>query len=770
MPDGTLPVVLRILGRAGLGLPPEPGGRTTHVGVIALHAHQTEAVERLLPLLRQHGGALLADDVGLGKTYVALAIAQRYEHTSVLAPAGLVPMWRDAEQRAFGERRLTVHSLHQFSRAHGPVQPPGHTRRLVIVDEAHHLRTPTTKRYASVAAWCRRAHVLLLSASPVVNRVSDLAQLFALFLGARAHTLSPLELHRLTVRRSARALPTAISAPRLIVHAPLVVPDAPSVTRALARLPPPVATRDGVAAGALVTVGLIRAWCSSAAACLALLRRRRQRTDVLDDILAHDRWPSRDELRTWTITDDAVQLGFTSLLVEEPSGETAPGGRGRAISRARDQLASHREALAALDGLVRAVADPVDRARVDALRHIGGTHRGVTVIAFSQFSDTVRALGQQMRWEAGVATLTSRGGRVAGGPMTRLELLRRVAPHAHGVVAPPFHERIRLLLTTDLLAEGVNLQDAGVVVHLDQPWTPTAIAQREGRITRLGSQHAEVHAYTLRPPGGGAALLAIAARLRRKARAAMVALAPDATPAPVLHLVTDANTTSPLQTELRQWASIESGMVALRDGARTVALHGVPRAGWLAAVCDGTDWSLWGGWFTGRDRRTRASRDPRMLRAIVEHVQVVLRVPDARTTRDAANAAFAHAERTVRLALRRQRVRARTHAVVDVLQSPPHLAARLLRDVTSHASLRDRLTLAPLVAEAARTLRALRGAGEERALTELLAPAVAPAPGAPVAHIASWLRAVIALGAGAEATATAAAPEPQVPTLLLLLP
>jgi len=770
MRDDALSAVLRTLGRAGLGLAAAPAASTTHAGTIALHPHQTDAVERLHPLLHRHGGALLADDVGLGKTYVALAIAQGYAQTSVLAPAGLVPMWRDAEQRAFGQRRLAVHSLHQFSRTRIPERAPGDAPRLVIVDEAHHLRTPNTKRYASIAAWCRRAHVLLLSASPVVNRVADLAHLFALFLGARAHGLSPIERHRLIVRRTTRELPTAIATPRLITHAPLVVPDAPSVTRALARLPPPVATRDGVAAGALVTIGLIRAWCSSAAACLALLRRRRQRADVLDDLLAQDRWPSRDELRAWTITEEAVQLGFTSLLVEAPAPDASHAARGLAIRRAREQLAQHRDALVTLDGLVRAVAEPVDRARVDALRRIGGTHRRMTVIAFSQFTETVQAFGRQMRWEAGVATLTARGGRVAGGPMSRLELLQRVAPRAHGVSEPPLHERIRLLLTTDLLAEGVNLQDAGVIVHLDQPWTPAAIAQREGRISRLGSVHAEVHAYTLRPPGGGAALLAIAARLRRKARAAMVVLTPDATPAPALQLVVGTEPPSALQHRLQQWAAIEPAVTARHETARTVILHEAPRAGWLAAVFDGLAWSLCGGWFTGRDRRTRASRDPRLLRALVEQAHTLLPTHVASGTRRVTPDALSQAERTVRMVLRRQRVRARTHAVIDVLQSPPHLAARLLRDLTAQAALRDRLALAPLVAHAARALRTLRGAGEERALAALLAPTVAPAPGAPVDRVAAWLHEVIALGNGAAPTDSSAPHEPRAPTVLLLLP
>jgi len=786
VPEEPLQAVLRALGRAGLGLPPEPGVSAALAGTLPLHPHQREAVERLRPLLARHGGALLADAVGLGKTYVALAIAQDYDAAHVIAPAGLVSMWRDAVQRAFGSRRIAVQSLHRFSRAHVAPRDAESHRQLVIVDEAHHLRTPRTRRYAAVAEWCRRAHVLLLSASPVYNRVADLAHLFALFLGARAHTLTATELHRLTVRRTAEELSTPVSTPRLITHTPLAVPDAPSVTRALACIPPPIATRDGVAAGALVTLGLVRAWCSSAVACLALLRRRRQRADVLDDLLALGRWPSRDELRSWTITDDAVQLGFTSLLVADPALDPDHAGRRTSIADARAHLARHRGALVVLDTAVRTVAERVDRARVDHLRQLRGRHRGLTLIAFSQYAETVQGLGRQLRWEAGVATLTARGGRVAGGPISRTDLLRRVAPHAHGVAAPPAHERVRLLLTTDLLAEGVNLQDAGVVVHLDQPWTPAALVQREGRITRLGSQHPIVHAYTMRPPGGGAALLAIAARLQRKARAAMVVLAPDVPSSPTLQLVPRTDAISPLQQRLQEWATAAPASAsesAPADAASpAVVLQHAGRSAWLAAAHDGAEWYLCGGWFVGRDRRTRVSRDPRVLRSIVEQVVLALASraaahasssarhgPASTPPADASSHARA-AERTVRAVLRRQRRRAGTRAVVDVLQSPAHLAARRLRELTAQATLRDRLLLAPLVAEAARSLRTVRGIGDERALADLLAPAVAPTAGASVASVQRWLQSVIALGSGARPDVGSTGHPAGTAALLLLLP
>ena len=64
---------------------------------------------------------------------------------------------------------------------------PASTAGLVIIDESHHFRNPLTRRYASVAPWLLGRPVLLLSATPVVNRLDDLAH--QLLLGVRDDAL-----------------------------------------------------------------------------------------------------------------------------------------------------------------------------------------------------------------------------------------------------------------------------------------------------------------------------------------------------------------------------------------------------------------------------------------------------------------------------------------------------------------------------------------------------------------------------------------------------
>ncbi|MGW4888164.1 SNF2-related protein [Streptomyces graminearus] len=77
-----------------------------------------------------------------------------------------------------------------------------------------------------------------------------------------------------------------------------------------------------------------------------------------------------------------------------------------------------------------------------------------------------------------------------------------------------------LLITTDMLAEGVNLQQASCVIHYDLPWNPKILEQRLGRIDRLGCPHPQVTSYTILPDIGLDLVLRLVDRLMAKTRVA----------------------------------------------------------------------------------------------------------------------------------------------------------------------------------------------------------------------------------------------------------
>jgi superfamily II DNA or RNA helicase len=467
------------------------------LGSVVLRPDQIDTVRRVRAMLRREGGCLLADDVGTGKTYVALAVARGWPRALVVTPASLRSTWEGAMRRAAASCATTTHE--SLSRGTMPASPFDG----IIVDESHRFR-PTSNRHAELARLAARTPLLLLSATPLQNRASELAAQIALFIGEAAYALEPAALTRWIVRATAdvdRALPTVVP-PRW------VQPDVDDgdVLEALLALPPPPRAADAGDGGALLLLSLVRAWASSRAALLATIRRRRRTLVALEQCHAEGRVPTRRELASWR-GGDAVQLGFPTML----AATSADGG---SAERHAPAIESERRALDAVVHAIARAADP-DAARARSLRALCARHRDVAVLAFSEFASTVRAYFAAMRAERGVAMLTANEARIASGRVSRRELLARFAPHAQGVPVPHPRERVTLLLATDLLSEGVNLQDAAVVVHLDLPWNPARLAQRLGRIRRPGGA-SEVASFLMAPPARSALLLRAELRLRDK--------------------------------------------------------------------------------------------------------------------------------------------------------------------------------------------------------------------------------------------------------------
>ncbi|MCZ0730642.1 helicase-related protein [Mycolicibacterium iranicum] len=73
-----------------------------------------------------------------------------------------------------------------------------------------------------------------------------------------------------------------------------------------------------------------------------------------------------------------------------------------------------------------------------------------------------------------------------------------------------------ILFSTDVLAEGVNLQQAGQMINYDLPWNPMRIVQRHGRVDRIGSKHDYVYLGLFFPAARLDALLELEARLEAK--------------------------------------------------------------------------------------------------------------------------------------------------------------------------------------------------------------------------------------------------------------
>jgi hypothetical protein len=147
------------------------------------------------------------------------------------------------------------------------------------------------------------------------------------------------------------------------------------------------------------------------------------------------------------------------------------------------------------------------------------TYANEKVLIFSEYADTARYVAAGLR-RRGVERVEA----VTGDSEDPTRLARRFSPRSNeNLSGRPIgdDDELRVLVATDVLSEGQNLQDAAIVVNWDLPWAIIKLIQRAGRVDRIGQQAEQVLVYTFLPTGGVEAVLQlrgrVAARLAQNA-------------------------------------------------------------------------------------------------------------------------------------------------------------------------------------------------------------------------------------------------------------
>jgi superfamily II DNA or RNA helicase len=151
--------------------------------------------------------------------------------------------------------------------------------------------------------------------------------------------------------------------------------------------------------------------------------------------------------------------------------------------------------------------------KIDALVDLlTSTHADEKVLIFSEYKDTVEYVADALK-QRGVDAIEG----VSGATSDPTKVARRFAPvsskRLHG---PSIENELQRLVTTDVLSEGQNLQDAHIVVNYDLPWAIIRLIQRAGRVDRVGQESEEVLIYTFLPDENVEAVLNLRGRIRKR--------------------------------------------------------------------------------------------------------------------------------------------------------------------------------------------------------------------------------------------------------------
>ena len=592
-------------------------------GLVGIHltSFQKDGVWRAKKILRDYGGVVIADGVGLGKSFVGgelmrEAVQDRRQRVLLVAPASL----RDGPWRTFLEEYqlgIKVVSFEELSNDR-QLNPAGggdslrfdyNDYAMVVIDEAHAYRNPDTQRAAvlrRLLSGSPAKDLILMTATPVNNSLWDLYYLLSYFIkddaefsdigikSLREHfaesmaesfdELSPERLFDIldavAVRRTRHFVKRYY--PHETIHAgglevPITFPEphvrkvtydldevlpgffphfahalayedtesgpeqresGPQLT--LARYVPSRYLRRGGAEthelqlAGLLRSGLLKRFESSAHAFARTCRKMAESHSAFLWWLEQGYVVTGEGLAEWTATDHDTPDLFADLEV----GDRIPKGASPAQEYNVASLRRDAEADRALLLQFAAAAERVTydndvklQALKEQLKKIAREAREEAigsederdkrkVILFSYYADTVEWIrGYLDRVCASEADLAPYRGRITiitGNEGDRVDALFGFAPVSSKAPPRPDQDRYDLLISTDVLAEGVNLQQARHIINYDLPWNPMRLVQRHGRIDRIGSKHDKVYLRCFFPDVHLDELLRLEERLHHK--------------------------------------------------------------------------------------------------------------------------------------------------------------------------------------------------------------------------------------------------------------
>lgn len=568
---------------------------------VELAAFQQEGFRLARSLLDRHGSVMVADAVGLGKTYLGLSILEEYvinrrrpgyvPRALVVCPAQLEDLVWEPRLQEFGiaARIVSMESMgrEDFNwKAYLDVD-------VIVVDESHNFRKASTGRYQNlmriVGSGKPDKKIALLTATPVNNNVFDMyyqvrlmargrddfyreqgiSSLLMFFkrLAVGAGEFYDLVEHTL-VRRSRRDVKRRqeqgekvvisgreIRFPERTLHRidyslfdqlggfyegfVQRIENLNLVAYNLERYKrdaddTEVKKREALAG--IFKTNFLKRLESSLQAFVTSVDNQQRFQQRFYDLFVEGR-----------LLDAGTQRKLEQILrlldTEDESGQDAQQRRleqvlsslpvvERKDYRIAEMEGHIRADLAALEWMrerVRVLLESQSDAKLSTLKQTLMDLKGEKVIVFSYYHDTARYLYDGLKndstWmqEAGEPPIAVISG-TATKKQERKLIVERFAPKANrgDMTDELFAERladpVQLLISTDVLSEGQNLQDAGYLINADLHWNPVRMIQRAGRIDRLGSDFEKLHIYNVFPEAGLEELLGLVDRLETRIR------------------------------------------------------------------------------------------------------------------------------------------------------------------------------------------------------------------------------------------------------------
>lgn len=554
--------------------------------------YQEEAVLNARKVLDEYGGVFLSDVVGLGKTYMSALLAQQLDgRCLVIAPPHLLdPNKRGSWPNVFGDFQVRQTDFVSVGKLDDLLQRDVSKYTNVFIDESHRFRTETNQTYEVLAQICRGKRVILVSATPLNNTPRDILSQVKLFQNGKNSTIPNLKnlesffaglakklkgvdrqrdrdlyfgtvqanakatreklLKYLMIRRTRKEIETyygedmrsqGLKFPEVQDPQPLFYKFSKLENQVFdetmrlliaeftyARYKPlayyegkreqrDVQSQQNLAK--FMKILMVKRLESSFHAFRLTLGRFMHSYDrMIAEFKKGNVYISKKHInKVFDLLEEDNQDAIEQLLAEDKADRLRAEDFSAKLIK---DLESDRRILGDISKLWDKIhGDP----KWDAFRDILRSDKRLKkskLIVFTESKETAEYLFEQIRKEVEPKVILFTG---------------QSDDAAHRAVianfdANAFHpsDDHRILVSTEVLSEGVNLHRSNVVINYDIPWNPTRLIQRVGRVNRVDTKFDAIYTYNFFPTEEGNDLIKLREAAEAKIHAFIEMLGADA--------------------------------------------------------------------------------------------------------------------------------------------------------------------------------------------------------------------------------------------------
>jgi len=539
---------------------------------------QKVAVKQAIRMIKANNGVFIADVVGLGKTYIGAALLKHFQETEGLRPLIICPPSLEEMWDQFCETyRIDARILSSGLLSQGDIDLFDdfryRNRDIVLIDESHHYRYSDTIKYRRLQPFLSTRKSILMTATPRNNRAMDIYYQMKLFIDENYHDLS---IDTTTLKeffreiekgnRDLRSVLGQVLIRRTRKHVLKYYSESDEAGRQFIRVggnknyfpereletityciddtysglydgiqsrlesltyakyglynyvklehkeeePYRQLHQIGKNLKGLMRSLLFKRFESSVYAFRETVNRLVQLHDFFLKALDNNFVAAGDDISRLIYDSDREEE--THLIHEIEELSRPYDYKAFLIESLKEDVQKDLIILREIFDLVKNIQPNQDDKFQTLARLMKKIDSRSKILIFSQFSDTTDYLYESLKNEFQNIR------KIDGSTKNLHSIVRRFAPQSNNYVLQRGENEIRILITTDVLSEGLNLQDCDIVVNYDLHWNPVRLIQRMGRIDRIGSISDRVQALNFLPEKKLEEKLGLTEKLRERIR------------------------------------------------------------------------------------------------------------------------------------------------------------------------------------------------------------------------------------------------------------